>query len=121
MEDGTAGASACSWGPERFARVVEEWTQEHGVLLEGLVLVREMGEESAVSALLAVTEVRRLRLSWELWEAMQEGVTPTGDVGDVLRERLGHEELAWYRFALWGTCAQSESMSIARRPLRAVP
>lgn len=102
MEDTTPAPDASGWGPARYARLVQAWTAQHGSLLDGLVAARSLGEAAAVEAILAIGEVRRLRLSWELWEAMRDGCDPDSEPIEELRRHLGDEDLGWCRLALWG-------------------
>ena len=84
-----------------FAGRLTRWVDEHGVLLDGLNELREIGdEEAAVAALLNVRLVRMLRLSWELWEALLEG--EGADPSDLLAAHLPDDLVAWCRSALWG-------------------
>lgn len=77
------------------------WLEENDGLMAGLARLRELsGSDAAVQAVLAVPELARLRLSWELWESIVSG---QGDEPEALL--LGHIPLATLdqaRFALYG-------------------
>jgi hypothetical protein len=75
--------------------------EENRELIEGLARLRELPRaERAVEAVLAVPEVQRMRLSWELWEALVvgNGVDPDR----LLLGRVPLADLERARFAIWG-------------------
>lgn len=66
------------------------WLDANDGLMAGLVRLRELrGSERAVGAVLAVPELQRIRLSWELWESLV-----LGDGDDPERLLLGRVPLA---------------------------
>jgi hypothetical protein len=77
------------------------WLDANDDLMAGLVRLRELrGSERAVRAVLAVPELQRLRLSWQLWESLV-----LGDGDDPDRLLLGRVPLAALeqaRLALYG-------------------
>lgn len=107
MENRTPDPSASDWGPIRFASLIESWSSDYEALLDALVLARWLDGGAAVAALLSISEVRQIRLSWELWEAVRLGDDPNADPTEELRAHIGDEELEWYRSALWGDPAEA--------------
>lgn len=75
---------------------------EHEDVLEGLVGLRELGPAvaDAVAAVMASRDLRRLRLSWELFDAVvaDEGLDPEV----VLKQHLPAQLLDLGHRALWG-------------------
>lgn len=100
MNNGNGPAHAPDFDLAGFARTLGTWLGDHEDLLRGVAALRELGDQAftAVTAVLVVPEIRKLRLGWELWEAMAEGqgldpevllleATPLGLI------ELGHEAL----------------------------
>jgi hypothetical protein len=60
---------------ELSAAQIGTWIMDNLELLAGLRSLRALGEcaENAVAEVEAVKEIRRVRLGWELWDAMVRG------------------------------------------------
>jgi hypothetical protein len=93
----------------RFAETLDGWLAGHDDLLRGLAALRELGDDgfSAVTAVLVVPEVRKLRLGWELWEAMAEGEGKDPEV--LLLDAIPLSRIELGRAALWGETALGET------------
>ncbi len=87
--------------PDPFPARLRDWLEEYDDLLGGIVVLRRLPDsDTAVEAVLAVREVRKARLSWELWEALLLG---EGDDPDrLLLGRVPFALLDRARRAFWG-------------------
>lgn len=85
-----------------FVRLMEEWIEEHDELLCGLVALRDLGfeAEDATSAVLAIREVRKFTLSWQMCELLAEddGI----DFDAALAETFPVAIVNHLRYALFG-------------------
>lgn len=101
MSNGNGRASAPSFGPERFAETVTQWLEQHRGLVLGLIDLREldMEAEQAVEEVMEIPTVRRMRLGWELWEAMAEG--EGFDPEALIYDHLSIEVIDLIRAAFW--------------------
>lgn len=104
-------------GAEALRRMVEE----HHALIDGLVAIRHLGApaDAAVAELLALKPVNELRLSYELFEAVLEGVGV--DIGDLLEQFLPLDLLDRLGFALWGIAPSLDPAMVPTPQLRLVP
>ena len=101
MADRNRRGSARPHDEDQFPVRLRMWLDENEGLVSGLVRLRELPwSEQAVEAVLAVPEVRRVRLSWELWESLVDG---NGDDPDrLLYGRVPLSMLEMAQFAIWG-------------------
>lgn len=102
MNNGTGAFGAPTYNPDRFAETVEGWVDLHEGILAALVELRTLGDEAeaAVDVIMALPTVRRMRLGWELWEALVEG--EGGDPEVLLLDHLAYDVIDHVREALWG-------------------
>jgi hypothetical protein len=97
--------SACQPGEEGLratAMAIGAWAQEHDDLLGGLQALRLLGPGAApaLEAVLAVRELRRARLSFEIFEVLAEG---TGlDPRALLDEVVSEPVVQRFRSAIYG-------------------
>lgn len=86
----------------RSAEILAQWITDHADILRGLAAFRRLGApgETVVAAALALTEVARMRPSWQLWEAIAEG--EGHDVQALVQEFVPVDLFQTARFALWG-------------------
>ncbi len=87
------------------AENIAEWIRNYEDLMYGVAAFREMGTvaEHILGEVVALPDVRRLRLSWELLEALMEGegLDPEATMAEILDPAL-HETA---RFALLAEAA----------------
>jgi hypothetical protein len=101
MGDGSARPPVPNGDGTGFVRLLDVWIQRHGVLLDALVELRELGgNEEAVAAVLAVKLVRVLALSWQIWDQLT--LDDGRDPDELLGRRLSRETVERARFALTG-------------------
>ncbi|GEM_PF-4217830 len=87
----------------RSGRLLAKWLRENAELLAGLRALRRLADpaaDAAVDAILALSDVARLRLSWQLWEALASGEGI--DAEELLNEYTSPEAIDAAREALWG-------------------
>lgn len=102
MHNGNRRFNAPTHDPETFADRLTTAIAPVRALLDGLVVLREMGVDGAdaVDSLLALPEIHRLRISWELWDMLVIG--DGHDPDDLLADHLRLDLLDEFRVALWG-------------------
>ncbi len=85
----------------RTAESIATLVEENLDVLSGMEGLRDYGEaaDEAIGASLNIPEIRRLRLAWELFEALLEGEDV--DPEAYLLEHLTFESLSVTRAALW--------------------
>lgn len=84
-----------------FAGTLTDWVTDYRALLEGLVELRDLEDAAdAVLTVLTVPMLRKMRLAWELWEAIAEGSGEDPEI--LLVERMPLDALETARVALWG-------------------
>ncbi|MDQ3765856.1 MAG: hypothetical protein M3346_00705 [Actinomycetota bacterium] len=84
------------------ATTLAKWLDDSRDLLDGLLGLRELGERgaAAVDVVASLREVQKIRLAWELWEALVHA-----DGGDPERLLLDHvpiDLIELGRSAIWG-------------------
>ncbi len=102
MSDGSEWPGVPRFDVIGFAKTLSDWLTDYDSLLGGVVALRRLGVEAddAVRAVLTVPVLRRMRLGWELWEALVEGEGEDPEI--LLGERLPLDTLETARRALWG-------------------
>jgi hypothetical protein len=92
----------------KFPEQLRKWLAEHDDLIEALVCLRRSGAcaEAAVTAVLDLTAVQALRLSYELWIALCEG--DGVDPDPLLARSLPTSVLDRLSQALWGSRLEFE-------------
>lgn len=88
--------------PATFAHNLRKALAPHRRLLDGLIELREIGSdgEEAVERILDLPDLRRVRLSWELWDMLVIGDGHEPD--DLLAVHIRPDHLDEARLALWG-------------------
>jgi hypothetical protein len=81
-----------------FADGVGAWLCQHLSLINALVVQRLDHQSEAVDALLGLSVVRQLRLSWELEEQL---LSDPGSIEAALANTLPSGVVAACRYALW--------------------
>lgn len=84
----------------RFPQELRGWLIQHDEMLRGLHALRRLGADEAVAAIEALQEVRKVRLSWELWEMLLDGEGIDADA--LLLEHIELGDVLLARAALWG-------------------
>jgi hypothetical protein len=102
VKNSNGRASASNRSYLQFAETLGEWMEAYGGILEGLVSLREIGADAveAVESILDLLEVKKIRLGWELWEAIVGGAGEDPEV--LLLEVLPYDVVRLGRDALWG-------------------
>ncbi len=95
--------------PDDFPAHLRAWLEEYDDLLSGITILRRLPDsDAAVEAVLAVREMRKARLSWEMWQALVLGEGDDPDrllLGRVPLALLEQARLAFYgvEMTVWPT------------------
>ena len=102
MQNRSGTAPSPTWEYGQFPRTLSAWLEHSSGLLEGLASLRELGDEAAdaVDALMELNTVRKIRLGWELWEALLDGEQVDPD--PLLLDEVAYDVIELAKFALWG-------------------
>jgi hypothetical protein len=86
----------------KWASTLAEWLEDHEAVLNGIVALRELGDEAypAVTACLLVPRLRRMRHGWQLWEALADGEGVDAEV--LLFDAAPARLIAVGHAAFWG-------------------
>lgn len=83
-----------------FAEPLAKWLGLHSALIDALVRLRLADETEAVDALLELSELAQLRLSWKFWASLCESWDLAPD--DILRDWLPGAVVEHCELAIWG-------------------
>jgi len=84
------------------ATTLAGWLADNRDMLDGLLGLRELGERgaAAVEVVLSLREVQKIRVAWELWEAVV--VADGGDPERLLFDHVPIDLIELGRSAIWG-------------------